>query len=71
MNNRDLLIRIDERVKNFSKQIEEHSEKIDKLNKSSAVLQTQMKNHVNMHKRDIALIGVALTLLTIFLKIII
>ena len=74
MNNRNLLVRIDERVNNILQQINEHNNKIDELCTRQVELRTTMKNHVNMHKRDLMIIfsvmGTGLTILTIVLNLV-
>ena len=70
--NRDLLIRIDEKVARIQKDVAGHNGKIDKLNDSTIALQEQMTNHINLHKRDMviisAIIGTGLTILTLWLN---
>lgn len=73
---RELLIRIDERVTTIQKSLDEHHEQIEKVYKdtnelknTAIQLQTSLSNHINMHKRDIGIIGIGLTVLTIIFSV--
>ena len=77
MKTKELLIRIDERVTNLIEEFKERDVKIEKICNDSSEMKTTveslkitMSNHVNMHKRDIGLIGIGLTALTIILTIV-
>lgn len=65
----NLLVRVDERVKEIRDNVKEHNKKIDRLIEDTVELQTHMENHVNLHKRDLLLLGTGLTVLTIVVNI--
>ena len=73
---KELLIRIDERVANIVEGLDEHNKKIERvcndvnsLTVKTESLETTLNNHVGMHKRDIAIIGVGLTILSLIISV--
>lgn len=67
--NNELITRIDERQKKVLDELKEHNIKIEKLNDVCIELQVSMKNHINLHKRDIAIIGLVLGGVTLLLNV--
>jgi len=73
---RELLIRIDERVNQlqieqakFSVLMETYNKRLDDICVNTEHWSTTLTNHINMHKRDIGLIGIGLTILTIIISL--
>lgn len=68
LSQKELLIRIDERVMTIQKAVDEHNRKIDDLCNGYIHLKTTMTNHVNLHKRDLGIISIGLAVLTLVIN---
>ena len=69
MKDKELLIRIDERLSKIIQLVDDHNKKIDTLCIKVETQNTTLTNHINMHKRDIGIIAIFLTILTIVISV--